>query len=329
MTKLGMPTMKEVAAVAGVSQPTVSRALKNDPRISKATRKRVLSAVKQLDYRPNAMVSTLMAQLHTQRPQHRTPTIAAVVAVDRICNRRFSSMGEATLRGATECAKSLGYSVEVIAVDPDGREIDAAVRTLSYRNVVGILVMPMPWSMREIVWPFEKFASAAIGKSLQKPELNQVGPDHYGNLDLLIEEIQRQGYQRIGFYITSEMSEQVDGAWLASYSRRYYSGDSTTFAPLVVHRFDAKTLIEWREQNQFDAVIMKETWLLGDAPEAYLKCRVFTPGRLSSGDVSGINEDAEEIGAHAMRAVVAQINENQIGLPMRPYVLSVRGRFEA
>lgn len=47
------PTMRDVAARAGVSAMTVSRVLKDDPRVTEATRKRVLSAVDALGYRRN------------------------------------------------------------------------------------------------------------------------------------------------------------------------------------------------------------------------------------------------------------------------------------
>ncbi|GAA4344039.1 LacI family DNA-binding transcriptional regulator [Microbacterium rhizosphaerae] len=45
-------TSHDVARLAGVSQPTVSRALRDDPRVSEATKHRVREAVNQLGYVP-------------------------------------------------------------------------------------------------------------------------------------------------------------------------------------------------------------------------------------------------------------------------------------
>lgn len=47
------PTIKDVAAAAGVTAGTVSRALRGDPRVIEATRRRIVEAAERLGYRPN------------------------------------------------------------------------------------------------------------------------------------------------------------------------------------------------------------------------------------------------------------------------------------
>jgi DNA-binding LacI/PurR family transcriptional regulator len=54
-----MPTIADVAAHAGVGLGTVSRVLNGSPRVSEATRTRVLSAIEVLDYRPNPLAQGL------------------------------------------------------------------------------------------------------------------------------------------------------------------------------------------------------------------------------------------------------------------------------
>lgn len=56
------PTSFDIAALAGVSQPTVSRALSGNPSVSEATRARVLNAAEQLNYKVDKNASGLRRQ---------------------------------------------------------------------------------------------------------------------------------------------------------------------------------------------------------------------------------------------------------------------------
>ena len=53
------PTMRDVAARAGVSFKTVSRVVNREPGVSDALVARVSQAVDELGFRPNAWASTL------------------------------------------------------------------------------------------------------------------------------------------------------------------------------------------------------------------------------------------------------------------------------
>ncbi len=52
-------TIKDIAAKAGVTKATVSMVINNDPRITQATREKVLKVVKALDYVPSASARRL------------------------------------------------------------------------------------------------------------------------------------------------------------------------------------------------------------------------------------------------------------------------------
>jgi DNA-binding LacI/PurR family transcriptional regulator len=56
------PTSFDIAALAGVSQPTVSRALSGNPAVSEETRRRVLEAAEQLHYTVDKNASGLRRQ---------------------------------------------------------------------------------------------------------------------------------------------------------------------------------------------------------------------------------------------------------------------------
>ncbi|MCW3159045.1 LacI family DNA-binding transcriptional regulator [Micropruina sonneratiae] len=94
-----MVTIREVAAAAGVSIATVSRALADPDKVAAGTRDRVLSAIDTLGYTPNRAASGLRAG--------RTNTIGLLVP--DLTNPYFSGVA----RGVTAQATDEGVSVFV------------------------------------------------------------------------------------------------------------------------------------------------------------------------------------------------------------------------
>ena len=92
-----MTTIHDVAARAEVSTATVSRVLSNPEKVSEATRRRVLKAVHQLGYSPNAAAKSLRT-LTTRK---------LLVTVPDIANPFFSLI----IQGIEEAALREGYAV--------------------------------------------------------------------------------------------------------------------------------------------------------------------------------------------------------------------------
>jgi len=77
-----MPNSKEVAALANVSQATVSRVFSGQTNIREKTRKRVLEAAETLGYRPNAMARGLTLN---------RSNLIAIVTID-VVNPHYNAM---------------------------------------------------------------------------------------------------------------------------------------------------------------------------------------------------------------------------------------------
>ena len=122
-------TIKDVAALAGVSAATVSRALDDRPEISSETKERVRSVCAQLGYVPNAADRGLAG--------HATHTIGLVLP--DISNPYFSGMATAIEETAAAhgCRVFLSNSLR-----KEDREL-RAIENLVARQVDGILVNPV------------------------------------------------------------------------------------------------------------------------------------------------------------------------------------------
>ncbi|WP_433676118.1 LacI family DNA-binding transcriptional regulator [Microbacterium gorillae] len=104
MASLGSekPGIRDVADLAGVSHMTVSRVLNDHPNIRADTRRRVLEAIEELDYRPN-LVARALATQRTQR-------------IGVIIESAVSFGPTSVLRAIEAAARTSGYSVTAVAL---------------------------------------------------------------------------------------------------------------------------------------------------------------------------------------------------------------------
>jgi DNA-binding LacI/PurR family transcriptional regulator len=122
----GVPTIAEVAARAGVSAQTVSRALLSRPRISEKTREHILRLVREMGYLPNRNAQSLAS--------------AKSNLIGLITHALADTGPTQTLVRLEEAAKARGYNVIVIDVDETLDSIRAAVDQLCAYQVLGIQV---------------------------------------------------------------------------------------------------------------------------------------------------------------------------------------------
>ena len=122
-------TIKDVAALAGVSPATVSRTLDDRPEISAETKERVRAACAQLGYVPNAAAKGLTGQA--------THTLGVVVP--DVSNPYFTGIATAI----EETAAENGYRVLLSnSLQEEGRELRAIENFLA-RQIDGVLISPL------------------------------------------------------------------------------------------------------------------------------------------------------------------------------------------
>jgi DNA-binding LacI/PurR family transcriptional regulator len=121
------PVMADVARLAGVSHQTVSRVLNDHPNVRPHTRERVLAAIRELAYRPNAAARTLVTR--------RTNTLG-VISFDT------TLYGPASMLYGIERAAHHDYSVSIASLAAfDRRSVLEAVDRFLSQGVEGIIVI--------------------------------------------------------------------------------------------------------------------------------------------------------------------------------------------
>jgi DNA-binding LacI/PurR family transcriptional regulator len=118
----------DVARVAGVSHQTVSRVLNDHPSLRDATRQKVLAAMRELNYRPNAAARALSSS--------RSRMIG-------ILSTSSGEYGPASSVAAVEAAaRARGYSVTIANADGlDPQSINEAVNHLANLSAEGLVVV--------------------------------------------------------------------------------------------------------------------------------------------------------------------------------------------
>ena len=123
-------TMKDVAALSGVSLKTVSRVVNREPGVSAEVRERVERAVARLDYTHNVHASNL------RRTSGRTGTIGALF--QDVSNSFSASL----LRSLEDVARAQRTAVLTASLDEEPDREIALVRGLVARRVDGLVLMP-------------------------------------------------------------------------------------------------------------------------------------------------------------------------------------------
>lgn len=124
------PTLRDVAALAGVSFKTVSRVVNEEPGVSAEVAQRVRLAADTLGYRPNAAATAL------RRADHRTATFG--VLLEDASNPFFATL----LRGIEDVARQRGIAVFTSSTDLEAdRERDMAAAFIA-RQVDALIAAP-------------------------------------------------------------------------------------------------------------------------------------------------------------------------------------------
>lgn len=183
-------SIKDIAEVAGVSHPTVSRALRGQGRMTESTRERILDVAKDLGYTPSLMARGLVMQ--------RSFCVGLIVPT-------FSDPFHSEVaQGVEEWARSHHYSLFVSGTELDPvREMEVAYSFLG-RQVDGIIVSSSRVGDRYVTMLEEAdIPIVLINSEAESKKLYSVAHDDYGGGVLLMQHLLQQGYRKIAYIGTA------------------------------------------------------------------------------------------------------------------------------
>jgi DNA-binding LacI/PurR family transcriptional regulator len=324
-----MVTLQDIAEAAGVSLMTASRCLRNDPRHSEATRKRVRETAERLGYVPNPLVSTLMAQIR-QRQARADGSVLGMVGFYPRTTLRDSVAWRRLEKGVRGRAAQLGFGSDWFAMEdyPGERGVARLRKVLLSRRISGLVVFPMPTPHYPLPFDPTGFAIAAIGYSLATPKIHHIGHHNYLALHEAVERMHARGYRRMALALPQVVNANVEQQWLAALaihpSRAGQHPDDFAFFctwEKTTHAAERKRFLAWVRATEPDLIF--GLYPFADWWREDLRDRK-TPVDFASldlaptvRDLAGIDQMSENIGASAVDMVVAQLHRNETGVP--PY----------
>ena len=213
------PTIFDVAVRSGVSKSTVSNVIRGAPNVAEKTRGRVLAAVAELGYRPNAVARHLV--------QQRTSTIGVVVG--DLTNPIYSELVKLLERHAL----AFGYTTMVSNTDGHEEREKARIEALLERRVAGIAMLQFSGD-RSVIDELLADGVAVVVISCFDERADCVNVDESKGLAIAVRHLAALGHRRLA-YVTSPLVEgYTDRARHASFVRECRSAGCEEAATLVL-----------------------------------------------------------------------------------------------
>lgn len=253
-----MATIRDVSKLANVSIATVSRVINNDTtyKMTKETRNRVWSAIRELQYVPKSKASQTTDTENPVPVEDKNLRIGCILSITekKYNDPYFVSI----LAGAESRLKELGIDFEFIKTGPE-MEITKNLYTTFSEPITGLLLMV---NLSEETYAFvNKRCSVIVGIDTNHEDIDNVGYNHYKVAIVAVKHLIEKGHTRIGYIGGSGPSGDI------RQSQRYQGYHATLHSAGI--DLNPKWVVDcaWNE----DILIDKVSKLIesGDYPTAF------------------------------------------------------------
>ena len=180
------PTIRDVAAKAGVSIATVSKFINSTQRFTSGVERKIQSAIEELEYHSNPLARSMITG----------KTGSVGVAILDICNPHFTSM----VKGANRIALEHGYNLLFVDTEESQAREDELLGALS-RRVDGLIVSSrMPEEQMHRLLAFGKpVVFSGRPAPVGAVGVPSIGVDAYAAAYMIGELLVKQGHRAIAY----------------------------------------------------------------------------------------------------------------------------------
>lgn len=214
------PTMRDVAARAGVGPTTVSRVVNGGARVLPETAERVRAAIRELGFQRNEIARALRSS--------QSAALLALLLGD-LTNPFYATIA----KSAVDVARRDGYAVVVSTVDEDPETERHVLRDLAGRRVSGLMIVPDQGSHAFLLDELAvRFPVVFVDRPASGLRADVVMVDNEGGGGLATQHLLDGGHRRIATLVAP--SYYTTGQRLRGYRRALRDAGHTVDEKLVV-----------------------------------------------------------------------------------------------
>lgn len=264
MTKRKKATLSDIAATTGVTPMTVSRVVNGTGYVSDETREKVMTAVREMSYRPNGLARNLKRQ--------RTDTVGLVLG--DISNPYSTELANAV----REVLSARGYNLFICISEHSAKEDITAFESLVDHNVDGIIVATRSNAegdehLREIVEG--DMPVIVVGRDFHHDLVDFVAADNLTGGFEATRHLIDLGHRRIGF-IGATLSNKGSLKRLQGYLNALEAHDIEIDERLITGRREAVSQVPGYSTEKMGYEGMKRLLSLPNRPTAVFARNDFT-----------------------------------------------------
>ena len=328
------PTIRDIAAAAGVHFTTVSLALRNDPRISAQTRDRVRIVAERINYRPNPLVTALMANVRSGRHAQQQLTLGFCMHWESIEGCWKIPTHRLFFEGAQARAETMGYRLTAFNLNETGISPQRWNRIFEARGIRGIILGCFQTLIHEIPLNWPEFCAVRIDPNPRNPHLDTACTNQNQVVRVAFRQARARQYKRIALAVHKFWDERLGDAFHAGYLTEQAEIPVKERIPAFrTYTWTQDAFNQWFKKARPDCIIgMDEVNVRG-----WLKALgVKVPGDVAfadldqkdtTGRVAGMRKHHTLLGATAVDMVIKKLQHNERGIPEYPKITLIAGKW--
>ena len=330
--------LRHLARLADLSPSAVSLALRDSPKISAATKKRVRRLAAKIGYRADAKVVAMMTHLRKPHAIRQAACFGVISFYEHARPWENSPHLSRVFHGMTRRADELGYRLEPFWLREPGMTYRRSRGIFEARGIEGLLCFGSPDFEQEFPAELGNCAVVTVGLSIRSP-LHRVTSHFYNDTVTALSRLQRLGYRRpgliVGDYEEARSGHAHSSAYLGWCER--VLGAGRALPVLRLSAVEKKPVLAWLAAHEPDVIVFVHlpdmipqlrTVLRDQRRRVPRELGVAVLSHIVQGTgFSGLQQNQLLMGAWMVELLAARIANRDLGIPHNPRIEMVESEW--